>query len=174
MADERPPIPRQLRREVLFEAGHRCAIPTCKQVPVEIAHIVPWSQIGEHTFDNLIALCPTCHTRYDRGDIDRQSMFMYKRNLGLITSRYGEAERRLLDLFVRTSAGTAAQFDRAMDFEFMYLLQDGLLAKIAQQGGVFMSGVRQGPEQYALTETGVQFVNHLREGSAVENTEQPE
>ena len=66
----RQTIPRQLEREVLMEAGHRCAIPTCRQTPVEIAHIVPWEQIQEHTFDNLIALCPTCHTRYDKGEID--------------------------------------------------------------------------------------------------------
>jgi 5-methylcytosine-specific restriction endonuclease McrA len=43
-------------------------------VPVEIAHIVPWEKVKEHTFDNLIVLCPTCHTRFDKGEIDRKSM----------------------------------------------------------------------------------------------------
>lgn len=167
MAGTRPPIARPLEREVLVEAGHRCAIPTCRATTTEIAHIVPWANVQQHTFENLIVLCPNCHTRYDKGEIDRQSMLMYKRNLGLINSRYGEAERRLLDLFARNTGARAAQFDRAMDFEFMYLLQDGLIVKVAQQGGVFISGVRQGPEQYVLTDAGVQFVDHLREGSAV-------
>jgi 5-methylcytosine-specific restriction endonuclease McrA len=63
----RPALPRKLEREVLMEAGHRCAIPVCRQTPVEIAHIVPWAEVKGHSFDNLIALCPTCHTRYDRG-----------------------------------------------------------------------------------------------------------
>jgi HNH endonuclease len=65
------------------EAGHRCAIPTCRACPVEIAHIVPWSDVREHTYENLIALCPTCHARYDRGDIDRSSMRQYKNQLQL-------------------------------------------------------------------------------------------
>ena len=62
---KRPPIPVDLHRIVLIEAGHRCAIHTCRQVPVEIAHIDPWSRCREHRFENLIALCPTCHTRID-------------------------------------------------------------------------------------------------------------
>jgi 5-methylcytosine-specific restriction endonuclease McrA len=65
----RPAIPQALKRKVLIEAGHRCAIPTCKQVPVELAHIVPWANCKEHTFENLIALCPTCHTRFDKKEI---------------------------------------------------------------------------------------------------------
>jgi predicted restriction endonuclease len=70
----RPAIPRPLERDVLMEAGHRCAIPTCHQWPVEIAHIIPWDQVKEHSFDNLIALCPTCHSRFDKGEIDRRAM----------------------------------------------------------------------------------------------------
>ncbi|WP_261562884.1 tetratricopeptide repeat protein [Frankia tisae] len=70
-----------MKREVLVEAGHRCAIPTCKATTTEIAHIVPWEKVREHTFENLIALCPNCHTRFDKGDIDRRSMQQYKANL---------------------------------------------------------------------------------------------
>lgn len=101
MAQDRPDIPAALKREVLVEAGHRCAIPTCRQVPVELAHITPWVKVKEHTFDNLIALCPTCHTRYDRGEMDRLSMRQYKDNLGLLNSRYTEVERQLLKVFAK-------------------------------------------------------------------------
>ncbi len=55
----------------------------------------------EHTFGNLIALCPTCHTRYDRGDIDRMSMYQYKANLEILNHRYTETERQLLKVFLR-------------------------------------------------------------------------
>ncbi|GIF75748.1 hypothetical protein Asi02nite_52660 [Asanoa siamensis] len=82
--DGRPAVPRELERAVLVEAGHRCAIPTCRAVPVELAHITSWSKVREHSFDNLIALCPTCHARYDRGDIDRKAMLAYK---GLLKSQ---------------------------------------------------------------------------------------
>ncbi|WP_424861396.1 HNH endonuclease [Streptomyces sp. MMS24-I29] len=96
MAQGRPDIPTALRREVLVEAGHRCAIPTCRQVPVDLAHINPWAKVKEHTFENLIALCPTCHARFDRGDIDKRSMLQYKQNLEILNSRYTDAERQFL------------------------------------------------------------------------------
>ena len=91
-----PPIPADLERQVLVESGHRCAIHSCQQVPVEIAHIVPWSRCHAHEFPNLIALCPTCHTRYDKGQIDRKSMLTYKRNALLQSRRYSDLEKRLL------------------------------------------------------------------------------
>src|SRR5437588_11597928 len=93
---KRPEIPTSLERAVLIESGHRCAIPTCRQVPVELAHIIPWEKCKAHKFDNLIALCPTCHTRYDKREIDRKSMQTYKLNLLLVNSRYGDLEQRVI------------------------------------------------------------------------------
>ena len=102
MTQDRPDIRAKLKRAVLVEAGHRCAIPTCRQTPVEIAHIVPWAQVKEHTFDNLIALCPTCHVRYDnRREIDRQAMLQYKQNLEVLNGRYTDVERQLLRVYAR-------------------------------------------------------------------------
>ena len=169
MAD-RPAVPTALKRAVLVEAGHRCAIPTCRATTTEIAHIVPWAEVQEHTFENLIALCPNCHTRYDKGEIDRRSMLMYKRNLGLVTGRYSDAERRLLDMFVQTPSSTVVRFDRSMDFEFMYLLRDGLLMKLAQGGGgIFMNDVQiAGLAEYVLTDVGSDFVGRLRAGQDAE------
>lgn len=83
MATNRTKVPRPLARQLLVEAGHRCAIPTCRATPVEIAHIVPWHRVQRHDFHNMIVLCPNCHTRFDRGDIDRQAMFRYKELLRL-------------------------------------------------------------------------------------------
>src|SRR6059058_4281780 len=103
---DRPAIPESLRRSVLVEAGHRCAIPTCHATTTEVAHIIPWAQVREHTFDNLIALCPNCHTRYDKGEIDRKAIQTYKLNLLLVNSRYGDLEQRVIRTFVK---------DRTMD-----------------------------------------------------------
>lgn len=101
MPSERPAVPAAVKRAVLIEAGHRCAIPTCRQTPVEIAHIEPWATVKAHAAENLIALCPTCHTRYDNGDIDRISMRQYKANLAILNNRYTDIERQLLRAFVR-------------------------------------------------------------------------
>ncbi|WP_425829320.1 HNH endonuclease [Streptomyces fractus] len=83
MPNNRPAIPRELARSILVEAGHRCAIPTCRATTLEIAHITPWRQVRQHEFENLIALCPNCHTRFDKGEIDRKAMLQYKVNLRL-------------------------------------------------------------------------------------------
>ena len=75
----RSDIPADIRRQALVEAGHRCAIQTCRSsADVDIHHIVPWSQTKSHELSNLIALCPNCHRRADRGEIDRKSLHKYK------------------------------------------------------------------------------------------------
>jgi len=79
-------IPSELKRKLLLESGHRCAIPTCKHPEVEFHHIIPWEKCQEHTFDNMIVLCPNCHARADRGKIDRKSLLLYKANLQSILS----------------------------------------------------------------------------------------
>jgi hypothetical protein len=79
--ESRPAIPAELKRQVLVEAGHRCAIHTCRHTAVDIHHIIPWAQCHEHTFENLIALCPNCHRRADAGEIDRKALAMYKARL---------------------------------------------------------------------------------------------
>jgi HNH endonuclease len=81
MPANRPAIPRELDRRIRVEAGHRCAIPACRTPVIEIAHIRKWSKVKRHEFENLIAPCPTCHTLFDNGHIDRLSMLQYKANL---------------------------------------------------------------------------------------------
>lgn len=97
MSDNRPDIPEELKRRVLVEAGHRCAIPTCRFPTTEIAHIDPWSKVKEHKYENLIALCPNDHTRADNGEIDRKSLKIYKRILQRLTDRYERFELSVLD-----------------------------------------------------------------------------
>src|SRR5688500_4696442 len=98
---ERPAIPADLKRRVLVEAGHRCAIATCRQPTTEIAHIIPYSKAQRHEFHNLLALCPNCHTRYDRGEIDRKAMVLYKRKIGFLSDRYSKFELNVLDYLAR-------------------------------------------------------------------------
>lgn len=156
--DQRPPIPTELKRQVLVEAGHRCAIPTCRQTPVELAHIIPWATCQEHTFDNLIVLCPTCHTRYDHGEIDRKAMRLYKHNLGVLNSRYGDFEQRVLRVFADEPQHNQLWLPGGLDIMLMYLLKDGLLVNTGQHGGAIIAGV---PSRllYQLTDKGRDFIN---------------
>jgi len=95
--ENRPSIPIELKRKVLTEAGHRCSIPTCRFPTTEIAHIIPWATVKEHTYMNLIALCPNCHTRYDKGEIDKESMMIYKQKLMFISDKFSHFEINVLD-----------------------------------------------------------------------------
>ncbi len=92
MPSDRPDIPRPLRRDVLIEAGFRCAMPHCRETTVQIHHIVNWAQVHEHTFDNLIALCANCHARVTSGEIDRTAVKRIKANLSVLNHRYGDLE----------------------------------------------------------------------------------
>ncbi|MFD5078134.1 HNH endonuclease [Streptomyces sp. NPDC058371] len=167
MPEGRPAIPRPLERRVLVEAGHRCAIPTCRTVPVELAHIDPWSKVQEHTFENLIALCPTCHTRYDNGDIDRLSMKTYKANLSVISGRYGEMERRILDLLVESPQAAQIRLPGGWDIQLMYLIKDGLLA-VAQGGArIEIAGI-PAHQDFVVTPAGRDFVSRWVKAEPVE------
>jgi hypothetical protein len=80
--ESRSPIPAELERAILVEAGHRCAIHTCLvSGALDVHHIRPWADCQEHTAANLIALCPTCHRLAHSGKIDRKALLLYKARL---------------------------------------------------------------------------------------------
>ncbi|MBN1224549.1 MAG: HNH endonuclease [Candidatus Aminicenantes bacterium] len=58
-------IPDGLRRRVRQECVFGCA--HCGCPIIEYHHIQPFSEVRSHDFDNLVALCPTCHQRADAG-----------------------------------------------------------------------------------------------------------
>lgn len=163
--NKRPAVPMEIQRKVKLEAGHRCAIPTCKQTPVELAHIIAYHKVQEHTFENLIALCPTCHTRYDNGDIDKKSMEQYKANLSIINARYNDFEKRVLET-INNQENKDIQIPGGLEMMVSYLLKDKLL-KITAQSGIIMNGI---PSYYvySLTDKGQKFLDKWLSGNTLE------
>ena len=49
----RPNVAAELKRRVLCEAGHHCAIPTCRHFEVEIHHIIPWTKYKERDMKKI-------------------------------------------------------------------------------------------------------------------------
>lgn len=79
MPQNRPAIPEAMKRQVLFEARHHCAV--CgNPLPVEQAHIIPWSKSRHHSVENLIALCANCHSRADKEHWGAKTLRMYKKH----------------------------------------------------------------------------------------------
>lgn len=116
----RPAIPMEVQRAVLLEAGHWCAIPTCRHPRVEIHHIIPWHICNKHEYINLIALCPNCHARVHDGDIDRRSLAKYKSALVSAIRDLGESafNQPIVEIKRRIYDIDASHPNIYFDFEF--------------------------------------------------------
>lgn len=161
MTDKRPPIPTDIRRRVLVEAGHRCSIPTCRQIICEVHHIVEWSEVKEHKYENLICLCSNCHTLVHDKKIDRKSLKMYKHNLGLLHDKYTQFEVDLMfDLYKLPKDGYMYFAD------FMYYLirrttESGLIKIVDQQTHMVSGPIKLSFLFVMLTDDGRAFIDNL-------------
>lgn len=136
MPSERRAIPVATKREVLTEAGYRCAVPTCRMIlAIDLHHIIEVSEGGENTLDNLIALCPTCHALHHRGEITADSIRIWKTMLVTLNNAF---DRNTIDslLFLRTlrpqqlriSGDGVLKYDRLIAAglaEFNLVMQNG-------------------------------------------------
>lgn len=73
----RPDIPAPVKRQVLVESGHRCAVCGFGS-GIEFAHIRPWHRSDEYTNENVICLCAGCHARADREKWGEHTLRQYK------------------------------------------------------------------------------------------------
>ena len=104
----RSAIPTEVRREVLVEAGHRCAIPTCRNsANVDVHHIIPWEECKEHNPDNLIVLCPNCHRLAHDGNIDRKALRKYKEICQKLANPPARHEEEGVKAFIKFDPNTA-------------------------------------------------------------------
>ena len=180
MSENRDAISAQLKRQVLVEAGHRCAIPTCRHTAnVDIHHIIPWETCLKHEFDNLICLCPNCHRMAHDGSngMDRKALRIHKANLSLLNSRYSEYERRILLSFAKDSLVNSIWLPIALDahINLMYLLEDNLLVEkdrrihMHSSSGPSEPATIVGNVLYELTNKGKQFVLGWNRGEELNN-----
>jgi hypothetical protein len=100
-ARNRKPLSIVLKREVLTEAGYRCAVPTCRNIlALDLHHIIPVEEGGPNTLSNLLALCPTCHALYTRGIISREAIHAWKQMVVALSHTF-DAEAISLLLFLK-------------------------------------------------------------------------
>ena len=80
--NNRKPIPDDIRRQVLIEAGYRCGVPTCRNIlAIDLHHMEEVSEGGSNDPSNLLALCPTCHALYHRGTYSKEAIYAWKQVL---------------------------------------------------------------------------------------------
>ena len=91
-------VPNEIRTQILHEAGYRCANPTCRMVlAINIHHLDQVSEGGGNTSDNLIALCPNCHTLHHQGVIPHESLRTWKT---LLLSLNEAFDRKSIDILL--------------------------------------------------------------------------
>lgn len=158
----RPQIPADIRRRVLVEAGHRCAIPTCRYIEVDIHHIIPWAQCQAHEYDNLIALCPNCHRRADGGEIDRKSLRLYKINLRFVHDKFSQIEMDVLFQLNSMPVGHGSPW-LAYQLIFLKRLFDAGYVFFQETAGAasFAGEIKTSPDWIGITQKGRAFVQEL-------------
>lgn len=159
---DRPKISADLRRRVLVEAGHRCAIPTCRYIHVEIHHIIPWESCKQHEYFNLIALCANCHGRADIGEIDRKALRIYKSSLRFTHDKFSQFEVDVLFLSVGMAAGNSMHFPPTMTLLIKRLLDADFVELQQNPNGSSSSfGMQISPLFLNITEKGRAYVESL-------------
>lgn len=136
-----------------------------------MAHIVPWVEVKEHTFENMIVLCSTDHFRYDSKQIPRQSIEIYKANLSMLNGRYGEIERRMLEMFVEgKKLGTnRVELAPGMELHLMYLLRDGIVRNLSPHAiDMWRETGASRPAIYQLTPKGEELIDRLSRGAMLD------
>ena len=69
MARKRQKIKPAIRRQIIEEAGNKCANPGCTSWRVHLHHIEHWTIYESNDQKILIAVCPTCHDAIHHGSL---------------------------------------------------------------------------------------------------------
>jgi hypothetical protein len=166
MAEPRTKVPMDVRVLVLTEAGYRCAVPTCRTIlALDLHHILEVSEDGGNEPSNLIALCPTCHALYTRGEIKRESIGIWKAMLVTLGQAFDkEAVDSLLFLDVMQGKITPMISGETV-FRHSRLIAAGLVnfSAVAQVGDNWQLGPAAGYRIY-LTPKGKMLVDAWKTG----------
>lgn len=155
-------MPADLRRKVLVEAGHRCAVPTCRSVVgVDVHHIVPWNKRKEHKYPNLIALCPNCHRMAEKGDIDNKSLYLYKNNLRFLYDKFTTFEVDLLYELVELNPGEKYQFLPFLKLLIKRIVEAGYITYEETMAQVVMGNIKLNSDLIKITSSGRQFIQDI-------------
>lgn len=89
MVNTRQSISVSTKREVLHQAGYKCGNPACRSIlTIDIHHLVPIAEGGPDTPDNLLALCPNCHSLHHKDVIPVESIRAWKMLLLAMNEAY--------------------------------------------------------------------------------------
>jgi hypothetical protein len=157
---ERKKIRHSVSVAVLTEAGYRCAVPTCRTIlAIDLHHMVEVTAGGGNEPGNLLALCPTCHALFHRGEIARESIYTWKSVLISLSQAFDFAAMDQLLFLNRPEINNLVVSGDGV-LQFSRLIASGLAA--------FQLNMRNGPlaiYTIRLTERGAALVNAWSSGN---------
>jgi hypothetical protein len=89
-------------------------------------------------------------------------MRQYKINLSVVSSRYSDLERRVIEFFVDNQQSDTIFLPGGLQLLLGYLVKDGLLEIKPKLFPVIGGGSIFTNDEYHLTDAGQEFVGHLR------------
>jgi len=89
-------------------------------------------------------------------------MRQYKANLSVVSSRYSDLERRVIEFFVDNPQRDTIFLPGGLQLLLGYLVKDGLLEIKPKLFPVIGGGSIFTNDEYQLTDAGQEFVGHLR------------
>jgi len=161
--ETRSAIPAELRRKILVEAGHRCAISTCRSLIVEVHHIEPWEKCKKHEYNNLIALCPNCHTRVHKDEIDKKSLRLYKNNLRFLYDKFTTFEIDILFDLYHVPEDKMFNFPANFEILIKRILEAKYVNFIRNTRQLMIQGMQANHNFLKISPSGREFVKQLSE-----------
>jgi HNH endonuclease len=174
MPEQRPAIPAELERNLMIEAGYRCAV--CKETSgLVIDHIVEWARVRKHEFNNMIVLCAVCHARKrnnsDPRHISRASLEQIKSNLMILNYRYSDLERRIIEAFqahlvANPRDNPSVLIPERMSLLVWYLIRDRFVSHTLYQSAMIQGAsdgttLQDNTLRLTLTPAGREFIQSL-------------
>ena len=128
---------------------------------VDVHHIVPWEKCREHAYENLIALCPNCHQRADRGDIDRKSLHVYKANLRFAHDKFSQLEIDTLFALYLLAEGRGLPWPTYLNLLLKRLFDSAYVSITELRGGMSVGNIKTTPDILLITPEGRCFIESL-------------
>ncbi len=161
----RKKVPQDVRSRILHEAGYKCANPVCRTIlTLDIHHLDYVADGGSNEPDNLLALCPNCHSLHHKGQIPVESLRVWKQLLASLNEAF---DRRSIDLLLALDHPKPLFVSGEGVLECAALIASGFVKRRTYKN---LRGIGTLMPTYSveLSERGKSFVKAWKEGRQVD------
>lgn len=187
----RKAIPIDVERKLCAESMGRCMNPDCqaelfrkKGNVIEKAHITPYCKTADNDYENLVILCPTCHTDFDKNDaFDPEQVKQWKlirraeieKIFGKKYATFEELQRQIFPIlcenkYIYENYYLGDQKELWNDFEGRILANNRKLKTLLENN---LGLIQQNPvEEYSNLELVQRLFAHIEEFQATRGNEE--